>query len=191
MAKPVQARTLVTRAKLMAAAQDLVSKSNYEALRVEEIVLKAGVAKGTFFAHFRDKDALLDQLLGAEMDRILDDLSEAIVPQTADEMVQALMPLMNFMARERYVFDVIFRYSGAGSETQIGPIAMTFGKQMHVFSSWANSPNWSFRTDIDAELIAEGIQAFLLQVIALEFCTLHNSVAPKDRFSKYLEAWLK
>ncbi|MEM6309661.1 MAG: TetR/AcrR family transcriptional regulator [Pseudomonadota bacterium] len=191
MVKAVQARTLLTRAKLFDAAQSLVSKSNYEALRVEDIVLNAGVAKGTFFAHFRDKDALLDQLLGAEMDHILADLSQKPVPTTPEDMALALSPLIDFMARERYVFDIIFRYSGAGSETEIGPIALTFGKQMQVFMSWVNSPNWVFRTDIDAVMIAEGIQAFLLQVVALKFCSLHNSVAPHDRLSGYLSAWLK
>ena len=77
MNKPVQARTLKTRAKLINAAQAVVATSGYEGLRVEEVVKRAGVAKGTFFAHFRDKDALMDQLLGAEMDRILDALAGA------------------------------------------------------------------------------------------------------------------
>ena len=48
----VQARTLKTRAKLLSAATALIAHSGYEALRVEEVVVKAGGAKGTFFSHF-------------------------------------------------------------------------------------------------------------------------------------------
>ena len=63
MRKPRQKRTLETRARLIAAAEAVVEQSGYEALRVEEVVLRAGVAKGTFFAHFGDKDELMDSFL--------------------------------------------------------------------------------------------------------------------------------
>ena len=191
MAKAVQARTLITRAKLLDAAQELVSKSNYESLRVEEIVLKAGVAKGTFFSHFKDKDALLDQLLGVEIDQCLDDLEQAPVPKTVEDISAALIPLMNCMSQERYVFDVVFRYSGAGAETEIGAIATTFGRQIQVLSAWAKSPDWAFRTDISADLVAEGMQAFIMQVIGLKFCALHSGMGPEERLAHYLRAWLK
>ncbi|MBL6598875.1 MAG: TetR family transcriptional regulator, partial [Alphaproteobacteria bacterium] len=48
MNRPVQKRTLETRARLIAAAEALIDDAGYEALRVEEVVLGAGVAKGTF-----------------------------------------------------------------------------------------------------------------------------------------------
>ncbi|MEO1362859.1 MAG: TetR/AcrR family transcriptional regulator [Pseudomonadota bacterium] len=186
MNKPIQARTLKTRAKLIDAAKAVVATSGYESLRVEEVVQRAGVAKGTFFAHFRDKDALMDQLLGAEMDGIFDALDAAPVPDTPEAMADALAPLITFMTSERYVFDVILRYSGAAGVTEIGPIARTFERQFRLFAKWTAQ-----RSDLPPELLAEGIQAFLIQAMSLQFCALHASSQAQDRLVTYLHAWLR
>lgn len=188
MAKAVQQRTLKTRAKLLDAAQAVISESGYEAMRVEEVVLRAGVAKGTFFAHFKDKDALMDQLIGAEIDRHLDTIAALPTPKTVAEMADAMMPMVGFMTCERYVFDVILRHSGAAANVEIGPIAMTFGRHAEVVTLWlADLP---FRKDIPASLQAEGVQAFMVQAISLMFCSIHNSVSPRERLETYLSAWL-
>ncbi len=188
MVKAVQQRTLKTRAKLLDAAQAVISESGYEAMRVEEVVLRAGVAKGTFFSHFKDKDALMDQLIGAEIDRHLDDIETLETPRSIAEMVDAMMPMITFMTCERYVFDLILRHSGAAANSDIGPIAMTFGRHAEVVTKWL----WEkpFRKDISAELQAEGVQAFMVQAISLMFCALHNSITPRERLETYLSAWL-
>ncbi|MEM6664412.1 MAG: helix-turn-helix domain-containing protein, partial [Pseudomonadota bacterium] len=130
MARAVQKRTLETRARLIAAAEDVIADAGFEALRVEEVVLRAGTAKGTFFAHFKDKDALMDLIIGARIDAELDRMAAARAPRTVSEMVAALMPLCDLMTCERYVFDVIMRYSGAAGIEEIGAIATTFGRQV-------------------------------------------------------------
>lgn len=187
MNKPVQARTLKTRAKLIDAAKELVAQSGYEALRVDDLVKKAGVAKGTFFAHFRDKDALMDQLLGAEMDRLIDQIDDGPVPLTPDAMAQALMPLIQFMTSERYVFDVILRYSGAAGVSDIGPIARTFERQFRLFAKWVPDQ----KGDVPGWVLAEGMQALFLQAMSLQFCALHSSTNAVDRLTTYLSAWLR
>jgi len=122
MAKPVQKRTLETRARLIGAAEALIGKAGYEALRVEDVVLMAGVAKGTFFAHFKDKDALMDLLIGREIDACLDAIGKRPPPESIDELVETLGPLLRVMGSERYVFDVVIRYSGAAAIEEIGVI---------------------------------------------------------------------
>lgn len=190
MNKPVQARTLKTRARLLAAAQAVVAEAGYEALRVEEVVSRAGVAKGTFFAHFRDKDALMDQLIGAKLEALLTDIAEGPQPRSAAEMVRALAPLIAFATSERYIFDVILRHSGAAGISDIGPIARTFEQQYHLSLQWVMHPDLPVRDDVPPELLAEGIGAFLIQAISLAFCALHSSVSVEERLVRYLEAWL-
>ncbi|WP_321393900.1 TetR/AcrR family transcriptional regulator [Emcibacter sp.] len=188
MIRSVQKRTLETRAKLIAAAQEIIDESGYAALRVEEVVLRAGMAKGTFFAHFKDKDALMDLIIGSEIDRHLDALEASPAPQTVEQMADALMPLCNYMTCERYVFDVILRFSGAAAIEEIGLIARTFGRQIEVFEAWlADAP---FRRDIAVELRAEGIHAFMIQAMSAQFCALHNAESIQDRLLLYLRAWL-
>lgn len=189
MARAVQKRTLETRARLVAAAEEIIALVGFEALRVEEVVLKAGTAKGTFFAHFKDKDALMDLIIGARIEAHLEALAAAETPRTPDEMADALMPLCAFMTSERYVFDLILRYSGAAAVEEIGAIAATFGQQMEIFMGWAAAVK--FREDISPELQAEGVQAFMIQAMAAKFCALHNAQSIKERLVPYLEAWLK
>ena len=172
----------------MAAARDIIEQNGYEALRVEEVVLRAGTAKGTFFAHFKDKDSLMDGIIGAEIDRYLDQLEAHPTPSTVAEVVDALMPLCRFMTCERYVFDVILRYSGAAALEEIGSIAATFGRQIEVFQRWIAAAG--FRRDISPDLQAEGIQAFMIQAMAANFCALHNAQSIRDRLVPYLDAWL-
>lgn len=188
MNRPVQKRTLETRARLIAAAEAIIDETGYEALRVEEVVLRAGTAKGTFFAHFKDKDALMDLIIGGKIDEYLDQQSQKAPPKTVNEIIERLMPVCEFMSCERYVFDLIFRYSGAASIEEIGVIATTFGRQIEILEKWITECR--FRSDITVELVAEGVHAFMLQAIAVRFCALHNSVAVKDRLGLYLDAWL-
>jgi AcrR family transcriptional regulator len=188
MVRAVQKRTLETRARLIAAAEEIIGEAGYEALRVEEVVQRAGTAKGTFFAHFRDKDALMELMIGQKIDAHLDKLAQAKPPDTVDKLAKALMPLCAFMTCERYVFDIILRYSGAAAVEKIGPIAATFGRQIDVFEAWLSEAK--YRRDIDAGLQAEGVQAFMIQAMALKFCALHEAQSISDRLKPYLEAWL-
>lgn len=188
MARATQQRTLETRARLITAAKEIISTSGFEAMRVEEVVLRAGTAKGTFFAHFPDKDALMDLIIGGRINEYLDALETGPAPGSAQEIAELLMPLCEFMTHERYVFDVVLRHSGAAAKEEVGVIATTFGRQIEIFENWLRVQK--FRPDISIELQAEGIHAFMLQAMALRFCALHNSTAINDRLGPYLEAWL-
>lgn len=188
MARQLQKRTLKTRAKLVEVATDLVAQHGYGALRTEEVVLGAGVAKGTFFSHFKDKDALMDLLIGGGLDACLDDLEAAPNPPTVEAMIALHLPMLRFMTQERYVFDVILRLSGAAAQAEIGVIATTFGRYLEISSRWF--PGEKFRRDVPPALLAEGMQAFLTQAMALHFCTLHAGMSMEERLSIYLRAWL-
>lgn len=188
MARSVQKRTLKTRARLIAVAQKRVESKGYEALRVEEVVLGAGVAKGTFFAHFRDKDALMEQLIGAELDACLDRAAAAPVPDSVDSLIAAMRPYHRFMTSERYVFDLILRYSGAAAIAEIGPIARTFDRYFTMVRDWVTGG--PYRRDISPELLAEGVQAFAIQAMSLQFCALHRAQDFEERLKFYLDAWM-
>lgn len=191
MNKPVQQRTLKTRAKLVDAARTIIAEVGFDGLRTEEVVKRAGVAKGTFFAHFPDKDALLDLLIGEALQSCLSDMATRPAPRSVKEVVQHLLPMAALMTQSRTVFEVIFRHSGAAALDTIGPIAESFGQQVEVFASWFDpASDHPFRRDIAPDLIAEGIQAFALQAMATKFCALHSSVSVEDRLVPYLHAWL-
>lgn len=189
MKRPVQKRTLATRAKLIAAAETAIEAKGFAAMRVEEVVQDAGVAKGTFFAHFQDKDALMDLIIADHINRIIDEIEPRPAPESVEVLISHLDPLLTFMTCERYVFDVILRHSGAAAKEEIGPISQTFIRMHMLFSDWlAAEP---FRKDVPSAILAEGIQAFAIQAIALDFCAANNEMSMQARLKTYLEAWLR
>jgi AcrR family transcriptional regulator len=189
MAKLVQKRSIKTRERLISAAEEIIAENGYDGLRVDELVLRAGIAKGTFFTHFKDKDALMEVLLGGQMDRVLDDMAAGAVPRNAAEVASRLHPLVELMTCERYVFDLIIRHSGAAAIEEIGAIAMAFGKFDAVLAQWFEKAG--FRPTVDPHLLAEGVQAFAVQAMALNFCAINGRRPLKDRLRDYLIAWLE
>ncbi len=188
MSRPIQKRALATRAKLIKAAKDVIASKGFGAMRVEEVVQDARVAKGTFFAHFPDKDALMDFIIGQEINVHLDQMEALPLPENLDALLQRLQPLMQFMTSERYVFDVIIRHSGAAAKEEIGPIARTFDRQFTLLTQWLS--DGSFRTDVPPMILAEGVQAFATQCMALRFCAINGDQPMQNRLRIYLDAWL-
>jgi AcrR family transcriptional regulator len=188
MKKAVQQRTLETRSRLTSVADELAAEKGFEALRIEEVVQRAGVAKGTFFAHFKDKDELMDLLIGERIDSLLDGMATGPAPRNADQLARRLMPLVELMSSERYVFEVILRRSGAMAVEEIGPIASTFGRLGELVGQWL--AQGTFRKDVPLEILVEGVEAFLVQTLALNFCALHKDKSMKARLQPYLRAWV-
>lgn len=57
-----KSQTKSTRGKIIAAAWMLFYEQGYEDTRVDEIIRKAGISKGSFYHYFKGKDALLGTL---------------------------------------------------------------------------------------------------------------------------------
>lgn len=58
----LSARAARTRAALIAAGFDLLAEKPIDAIPIDEVVAKAGVAKGSFFNHFADKQAFAEAI---------------------------------------------------------------------------------------------------------------------------------
>jgi AcrR family transcriptional regulator len=186
-----QKRRLATRQKLIDAATQIIDERGFAGLRVEDVVSRAAVAKGTFFSHFDDKDRLMALLIGQELERILDKIAKGPSPASIPEFASRLQPLMDFMGQDRIVFDIVLRFSGAAAIETTELISLNFLHQVELYAGWIKALQGTVvRNDVDAMLLAEGVQAFVIQVIALDFCALHNTVATQQRLVPYLEPWL-
>ncbi|OYQ37817.1 TetR family transcriptional regulator [Niveispirillum lacus] len=188
MVKGVQQRAVETRDRLLAVATALIAETGYAGVRIDEIVARAGMAKGTFFAHFKDKDGLMDLLIAQRIAEFLDALEASPVPADAADLADSMLPLLTFMSCERYVFDVILRRSGAAALAEIGPIALMLGRHGEIVGRWLSRRN--FRPDVPVSIQAEGVQAFMMQALALHFCALHSDIPLSGRFRPYMQAWL-
>lgn len=63
----MQARAIRTREKLMTALETLLKIKEFEHVSISEIAREAGVAVGSVYTHFKDKEAFLDELLENRM----------------------------------------------------------------------------------------------------------------------------
>jgi AcrR family transcriptional regulator len=60
-----KARSAARREAILAAALDEFSQRGFEAARLDDVARRAGVAKGTIYLYFRDKESLFQELIRA------------------------------------------------------------------------------------------------------------------------------
>jgi AcrR family transcriptional regulator len=87
---PVQSRAHRTRAALLEAAERDFDERGYAQTTTKSIADRAGVAAGSFYQYFADKDAALRELAFARMQGLRTRIETAIAPSTRVEMTAAL-----------------------------------------------------------------------------------------------------
>jgi TetR/AcrR family transcriptional regulator, cholesterol catabolism regulator len=80
-----------TRQRLYEAAMELIAEHGFSATTVEDIALRAGVAKGTVYYNFPSKNALFEELLRHGVGLLTADFRAAVEGVAAPEAVLALI----------------------------------------------------------------------------------------------------
>ena len=107
----VARRRARVRADLLSAARQVFTTRGYQEATISEIIQRADVAMGTFYLHFRDKEALLVALAEDGLATIREQI-HATIAQAAPE---PLMPLiMRTLLRTAYRQRDLFLLIGAG-----------------------------------------------------------------------------
>ena len=91
-----------TRAALLQAGQSLFAAQSVDAVSIDEIVLAADVAKGSFYNHFADKDALAREIavtVRGEVEAQVD-LANAGVTDPVMRMARAQAVVIRFAVRQ-------------------------------------------------------------------------------------------
>jgi AcrR family transcriptional regulator len=87
-----KARSAARREAILAAALDEFSSRGFEAARLDDVAKRAGVAKGTIYLYFRDKESLFQELVRAMLTPLvgtIEALGAAQVPMSvlSDQIV--------------------------------------------------------------------------------------------------------
>ncbi len=101
---------------LIRAGQSLFSLHPVDAVAVDDIVREAGVAKGSFYKHFPDKEALLDavvQQIFARIEREVDE-TNAEVADAAARVARAICVYLRFVAGQPQQGGVLVRNHRSG-----------------------------------------------------------------------------
>ena len=88
-----QAKSEARREAILAAALDEFSARGFEATRLDDVARRAGIAKGTIYLYFRDKESLFQELIRSMLTPLVGSI-EAIgavdlpMPVIAEQMVE-------------------------------------------------------------------------------------------------------
>jgi AcrR family transcriptional regulator len=88
-----KARSLDRREAILAAALDEFSSRGFEAARLDDVARRAGVAKGTIYLYFRDKESLFQELVRTMLTPLVGTIealgqADLPLPALADRIVE-------------------------------------------------------------------------------------------------------
>jgi AcrR family transcriptional regulator len=114
------------RLRILGSAAQLFAQRHYHEVRMDDIAAEAGVAKGTLYLHFRDKEALYLALILDAVQGLLAEV-EARVSDTedAERKVRVLVrEVVRFFDRNPYLLELVERVKalqpgGDGSPLQV------------------------------------------------------------------------
>lgn len=107
----VHPRAQRTRSALIAAGFELLAERPIDAIAIDEVVARAGVAKGSFFNHFADKPGFGHALAG-EVRRALEarvDAANAGIADPVERLVGGMRVAIEFALEERAQAIVMMR----------------------------------------------------------------------------------
>ena len=91
---PVQTRALRTQAALLAAVEEIVAEQSAEAVTTTSVAERTGVAVGSLYRYFRDRDALLLAAYDATVERIAQASVERLAELGAETDVEEAARLL-------------------------------------------------------------------------------------------------
>lgn len=87
MVKATDPRTIRTRQLIIDAFNELLVTKGFEQMTVKDITERATINRATFYAHFVDKYALLEEVLTELIERIMKESLEGIETEELSEQV--------------------------------------------------------------------------------------------------------
>jgi TetR/AcrR family transcriptional regulator, fatty acid biosynthesis regulator len=171
MTRKVQARTLATRDRLMAAGREILAAEGMAGLRTEEVVLRAGTAKGTFFAHFTDRDHFLAALLA---ERLTAAFAGIVAPDDRAALLAVMDQVFTAFAADAETVALLARFSGQagaglGMDLMICGVIDRLAEGVGMMQARALVGNRAA-----PEVLAEGLMALVFHAAASAQCPVHG-----------------
>ncbi len=94
-----------TREHILKIAKQEFVKKGFLNTTTSEISERSGIAHGTLFLHFKNKDALIVEILDRELEEINQDIQQMIVK--AADLEQLLLQYLNLLQNEEELFAVL------------------------------------------------------------------------------------
>lgn len=174
MTRKVQARTLATRDRLLAAGREIIAASGMAGLRTEDVVLRAGTAKGTFFAHFADRDHFLAALLAESLQA---ELGAVAAPADRAELMRLLDRVYRRFAADAETVALLARFSGpAGAGLGLDRLICLLVERMAEAVA-AMQADGKIASRAAPAVLGEAMMALIFHAAASAQCGMHGDAA--------------
>ena len=170
---------LETRRRLIEAGTKLFARRGFARTRATDISREAGVATGTLYVHFADKEDLLREILFQgfeEIHAVIRQIAETKYSTVGDSVHAHSEALVGFAAEHPALFQILFSTevatTAAGSELLS---SLTTHQEERLREGMAED---YFRADLDPGVAAHAVIGMLTQV--LRWWTQDPSRAPRE-----------
>lgn len=200
MTRKPQKRTHETKARILEAARELTEGKPFDAVSMDAIARQSGVAKGSLFAHFTDKNGLLSHVVAERLLAIVDDweVEGTEGGSRLAELLDRSMALVDLLSADRAVLQIYLDYSGATSSNVSAPFSASLealeDRLFSFLSHWRENGGdpFTLRTDLDVGALAAGVSAFVTTAAIYRACERIGSRADcvallESQFTAWLE----
>lgn len=156
------------RTQLMQIALEKFARLGYHQTKISDIVQEAGVAQGTFYWHFKSKEAIALEIIETGKEQLLQVIAQGYRQDPGDitDMVKAsealFTRLFNFAAENRHLMEILLMGNGADQ---------TIRKRI---SATRNAMEQAFRRNIERaielQMLPEGIEVELRAALLMSMC---------------------
>jgi AcrR family transcriptional regulator len=110
--------------QILESAARLFHKRHYHEVRMDDVATDAGVAKGTIYRYFQDKEDLYLALILSSMNRFIAEITPLMAnAEPADQRLRAyIRRSFAFCERNPYFLDLVQRVEGTTSPERLAPL---------------------------------------------------------------------
>ncbi|MHA6530049.1 TetR/AcrR family transcriptional regulator [Paenibacillus sp. BAC0078] len=147
------------RSQLMQIALEKFARNGYHQTKISDIVQEAGVAQGTFYWHFKSKEAIALEIIETGKEQLLQAIAQGYRQDPGDiaDMVKAsellFHRLFNFAAENRHLMEILLMGNGADQTIR------------NSISATRNAMEQAFRRNIERaielKMLPEGLKVEL------------------------------
>lgn len=129
--------------QILDSAAQLFAKGHYHEVRMEDIAAQAGVAKGTLYRYFADKEDLYVALLVHGMERLLDESRSKLTgPGAVEErMLTFITGVVRFYERQPYYLELWARVESSRSAASVSALKAIRGQFFHLLTAMVRELN--------------------------------------------------
>lgn len=169
--------------RIIETAARLFGEFDYNDVRMEDIAARAGMAKGTLYLYFKDKDDLFLALILERMTHLFDTAqmlaSEPVPPET--KLTNVVRHVFDYFRSQPYIFAAIQRLDNVGTTSQIEALRTSRSRFLNLTAGIIAELNATGRGAAKDPNLAASLLCGMMRELLFSFSpTAHLDAVPEQ-----------